>query len=302
VRSFLSGLIGLLFVGLVGGGCDASARPERVVLISIDGLRPDVLSEMRTPHIAALIARGTYCDEARTITPSITLPSHTSMLTGLDYTNHGVTWNGYRPGSIAHPTLLSIAKAAGRSTAMLFAKDKFHYLVTPGAVDFVFGPQPGVYGDLATSADGLAAVFEREWERRRFAVTFVHFREPDESGHKHMWLSPEYMTAVEEADRAVGRIATAIAKADAWDRTVLIVTADHGGLGNTHAAPIPENLTIPWLCVGARVPRGMRIHRTIMTYSTTPTALTLLGIPVPEGLDGDTVSEIFSAPPYPGDR
>jgi predicted AlkP superfamily pyrophosphatase or phosphodiesterase len=303
MRSFLGPLVLALLVGFLGAGCDAAPRPEHLVLISIDGLRPDVISETRTPNLAALIARGSYCGEARTITPPVTLPSHTAMLTGLDHNHHGVTWNDFRPGSIAHPTLFSIAKTAGRSTAMLFAKNKFHYLVTPGAVDFVFGPPPGVYGDAATSAEALAAVFEREWARRRFAVTFVHFREPDESGHKQMWLSPEYMNAVETADRAVGRIARAIAKARAWDRTVLIVTSDHGGAGNTHAAPIPENLAIPWLCVGSRVPRGTRIHRTIMTYSTTPTALALLGIPVPGGLDGDTVAEVFAPPPpFPGDR
>src|SRR5687768_8458441 len=88
------------------------AKAEHVVIVSIDGLRPDAIEKAEAANLLALIKQGAYCAKAQTVVPSVTLPSHTSMLTGLDYKRHGVTWNVYRKGSIALPTVFSVAKDA----------------------------------------------------------------------------------------------------------------------------------------------------------------------------------------------
>src|SRR5262245_29542499 len=97
-------------------------RAERVVVISVDGLRPDAIEKAPAPTLLRMIERGASCPTAETIRPSVTLPSHTSMLTGLDYRRHGVTWNNWRPGHIAHPTVFSVAAQAGLGTALFCAK------------------------------------------------------------------------------------------------------------------------------------------------------------------------------------
>ena len=83
-------------------------RAERVIVISVDGLRPDAIDAADARTLKSLIARGAYCPKAQTIRPSITLPSHTSMLTGLDFNRHGVVWNNYRSGYLVHPTIFSV--------------------------------------------------------------------------------------------------------------------------------------------------------------------------------------------------
>lgn len=113
---------------------------QHVVIISIDGCRPDAITAAKAPVLLSLMEKGASARQIETIRPSITLPSHTSMLTGLDFKNHGVVWNNYRPGHIPHPTVFSVSASAGYSTAMLFAKDKFHYLATPGQVHWLYGP------------------------------------------------------------------------------------------------------------------------------------------------------------------
>jgi hypothetical protein len=119
----------------------ATTGPARqVVIISVDGLRPDAIREARAPALLALMARGATAEHAETIRPSITLPSHTAMLTGLNFPRHGVVWNSYSPGHIAHSTVFSIAGGAGLSTAMIFAKDKFHYLANPEQLHWIHGP------------------------------------------------------------------------------------------------------------------------------------------------------------------
>ncbi len=140
------------FICLLAGACSTSSAPaalgpapaaaqaKRVVLVSIDGLRPDAIEKAGATNLRKLIERGAFCPTAETIRPSITLPSHTSMVTGLDFSRHGVVWNNYRPGYIDHPTVFSVVTQSGGQTAILFSKDKFHYLADPADVQWVYGP------------------------------------------------------------------------------------------------------------------------------------------------------------------
>src|SRR4051812_17003518 len=70
-------------------------RAERVVIISIDGLRPDLLVRAEVPTLRGLLKAGSYTFWARTVAEAYTLPAHTSMLTGVSPQKHGVTWNDH---------------------------------------------------------------------------------------------------------------------------------------------------------------------------------------------------------------
>src|SRR5918995_1492283 len=69
------------------------ALTRNVVLVSIDGLRPDAIERFGAPTLQRLMREGSYSLSARTIMPSTTLPSHTSMLSGERPEVHGVSWN-----------------------------------------------------------------------------------------------------------------------------------------------------------------------------------------------------------------
>lgn len=321
------------------------AKAKRVVIISIDGLRPDAIDEAPAPALLGMIRRGAYCAKAETIRPSITLPSHTSMLSGLDYRRHRVSWNNYRPGHFGQPTVFSVATQAGGSTAMFFSKDKFSYLAHPQAVAWTWGnavpakiPPREDYNDLAwverrqkfyeenerraaaglpslpdpdavkpppvklpehrTSAENLARAFAKEWPAQNWTVTFVHIREPDEAGHRKGWMGLDYLNAVRRADRAVAAILEAVRDSGQADTTALIVSADHGGSGRDHYKIFDpdkkEHVTIPWICTGPGVPAGLKIDRIVRTTDTAPTALALIGLGAPEGIDGRLVPEVLS--------
>jgi arylsulfatase A-like enzyme len=246
------------------------------VVISIDGLRPDAIEKAPAPNLLRLIERGAYCPKAETIRPSVTLPSHTSMLSGLAYRNHGVTWNGWRAGHFGHPTVFSVAAQAGLGTAMFFAKEKFYFLAHPQAVSFVFGPpipnRPPPDDDYADPewvayrikveeatakklppppplppltprpwasrfyAESIARAFAAAWTEHAWPLTFVHLAEPDTAGHARGWMSLDYLNAVRKADRAVGSILDAVDASGRSATTAFLVTADHGGSGTGHWA------------------------------------------------------------------
>ncbi|NDC36703.1 MAG: hypothetical protein EBZ48_01480 [Proteobacteria bacterium] len=72
-------------------------EPPVVLIISIDGLRPDVLLRAQAPVLKDLLQKGSFSFYARTTQIALTLPSHMSMLTGVSPDIHGVTWNDARP-------------------------------------------------------------------------------------------------------------------------------------------------------------------------------------------------------------
>src|SRR5688572_17121040 len=105
---------------------DNVVRPTHVIVISMDGTRPDAILLAETPHLQGLAARGGADWEAVTVLPSATLPAHTSMLTGLSVEQHGVDYNSMPPGCpvIEAPTFLTLAEEAGYKTAFVTGKEK----------------------------------------------------------------------------------------------------------------------------------------------------------------------------------
>ena len=73
----------------------AELRTPKVLLIGIDGVRPDGMAEVSTPNLDALAREGLFIDNARTTTPSVSGPAWSSMLTGVWPEKHGVTNNEF---------------------------------------------------------------------------------------------------------------------------------------------------------------------------------------------------------------
>jgi predicted AlkP superfamily pyrophosphatase or phosphodiesterase len=89
---------------------------RHVVVVSIDGLRPDAITTFRAPTLQRLMREGSYTLSGRTIDPSKTLPSHTSMLTGQPPERHGVLWNNVATAdaeSIEVPNVFGLDRERG---------------------------------------------------------------------------------------------------------------------------------------------------------------------------------------------
>jgi predicted AlkP superfamily pyrophosphatase or phosphodiesterase len=264
------------------------AQIQHVVIISIDGLRPDALLAADAPTLDGLIARGAYSPNAQTVKISETLPSHASMLTGVVPETHGIQWGvpyiGW-PG-LNRPTLLSLAHEAGFSTAMAFGKQKLNYLVLPNSVDELFGTDTH---DSEVKDQALKFI-----EAGPPNILFIHFPDVDRVGHTYGWMSSYQLQAINFVDGLMGEILTALDKSGSLNSTLLIVTADHGGHGTRHGDDSPEDRTIPWLAAGPGVPQGVTLTTAINTYDTAPTVLHALKLPLPAGWDGRPILEIFS--------
>ena len=243
------------------------------------------------PVLQEMVKEGAASWEAQTILPSSTLPSHVSMLTGVTQQKHGVIlWNDFKPerGLILVPSAFSIAKEHGLKTAMFVGKDKFKHLNIPDRVDYFAWP---AY-EAKKVAEEAAAYIRKEKPN----LCFIHFADGDGAGHRHGWGSAEQMKAFAQTDEALGVIRQALKAAGIEKKSVVILSADHGGRNKNHGGMSPEEMTIPWVTWGAGVKRNHAIGSKITTYDTAATVLWLLDLPVPAGWDGKPVTEAYRRP------
>ena len=257
--------------------------PPRVALISIDGLRPDALTEANTPSILALAQRGSYTFAAQTVFPSTTLPSHTSMLTGLEPSAHGITFDDYRDGfQLGAPTVFSLVRLAGKRAVMVVGKDKLRQLAAVGSTDSYTCATRGDV-DVVNEAVALLPL--------GFDLLFVHLPQVDLTGHASGWMSAEYLAQLQKTDEAVGRLVALLPP-----EATVILTADHGGHLKNHGTTDSIDMTIPWIITGPRVVHRGPLTRPVRTVDTALTLLSLLSVPAPVGATGKLVSEAFEAP------
>jgi predicted AlkP superfamily pyrophosphatase or phosphodiesterase len=296
----------IVFVALLATACAPPAvepsapRPvpagrvtDHVVIISIDGLRPDAIERFNAATLRRLMREGTYSRDAQTILPSTTLPSHTSMLTGVDIDVHGVTWNTDEMshlGPVTVPTVFGLAHAAGFRTAAFFGKGKLRHLHVPHTLDYVWSLNG--YISWLGSARLTVQDVERHLTQTSPNLIFVHLVEPDYAGHLFGWMGRSYAQAVADADRAVALL---IERADARfgsRQYTVIITADHGGHERTHGTANPTDTTIPWIVWGEGVRSGSALLP-VRTTDTAATVLWLLGVAVPAEWTGRPVAEAF---------
>lgn len=292
----------------------AGAAP-RVLIVSVDGLRADAVTPELMPFLDSLRPRSATTFTARSLHPTYTIPNHVSMLTGLTPQTHGILELDDPGDTIVDGTILEIAHDAGLSTALYISKMKLRLLSKPGTCDRYLMTDDGRSDRVVDAL--LADLAERA---SLPDLAFIHLLDLDEVGHEHGWMSAAYKDRVREVDAVLARIFDALAAADvaadpvpdgiadvaadaaAGDavaakalsgETVVLVVSDHGGYGSNHNVALPEVTDVPWFTTGPGIKAGHEILRDTGTHDIAPTALRILGLPIPAGMEGSAPEEIF---------
>ena len=280
-RIIITALILTLWGGVEAPAAGPPVVADNVVMILVDGLRPDALKNAKVPTIDGFIKHGSSTMQAQTVEPSLTLPSVSSMLTGLPVDQHGITWNDYEPmrGFLKAPTVFEIGSfAAGKWGAMFLNKEKLLHIAKPDRrllVQICSVAEPGcnaqkiatdVIRAYRTSTEGKPSLF------------FIHLADLDLAGHDKGWMSKPYLQALESTDRAIATIVKGFQELGLFKHTVFIVTADHGGHDKTHGTNVPEDMTIPWIAAGPGIKSGYVIKQPVSIIDTAATALRALGV------------------------
>jgi predicted AlkP superfamily pyrophosphatase or phosphodiesterase len=284
------GYITLLLLILCGKTLAADAR---VMIVSIDGLRPDLAMRANMPVLRSLLERGSYTLWATTTPVAVTTPSHTSMLTGVTVERHGISGNDDKSVAaekLLVPTIFDLAKDAEIDSVLVAGKSKFNMLASRATHAWVTHQSVTTDQDVADHALQML----REYQPR---LMVVHFPQVDSVGHARGWGTVDQIRAIENADLQLGRLLDELKAQKRLDETTIIVSSDHGGSGRTHGANDERSRFIPWIIVGPEVRKNidLTINRelNVQTYDTFATACFVLGITVPADIDGKVITQVF---------
>jgi arylsulfatase A-like enzyme/Flp pilus assembly protein TadD len=303
-----------IFIGPIAGVRLVRPRnPRNLLLVSLDTVRADHLgcyhyAAAQTPQIDRLAASGLRFDQATTTVP-LTLPAHSSLMTGTFPGWHGVKDNGgfyldddqltlaevlrdkgFRTGGFIGAFVLDRRWGIAQGFDRYFDDFDLDRFANAAAMDMI--QRPG--SDVVDHA--------LEWLRadaRRPFFAWVHLYDahtPYEAAEEFQARFPRtrdgaYDAEIASADTQVGRLIEALRADGRLEDTLIVVVADHGEmLGEhgelTHGFFIYEAAThIPLIINGPGVPAGV-VSDQVRIVDVMPTALSLLGIPIPRQVQG----------------
>jgi len=243
---------------------------NKVILVSIDGMRPDGVSSCGNPFVEELKKIGSYTLNARTVFPSVTLPCHMSMFHSVPPERHGITTNIYMPMVRPIKGLFEKLKEAGSRNAMYYGWEPLRDIMRPGSTinsDYIWAYSEDNTDGLLT--DRLLGYLENH----ELDFAFLYMVETDEKGgHDHGWMSDEYLATISNAIEQVKRVYE-----KHGDEYTIIVTADHGGHARGHGSEMPEDMTIPMFFVGKQFTPGKELTD-VSILDLTPTIAEIMGV------------------------
>lgn len=282
-------IIFILFI-IVSPYSRADNEAQYALIIIIDGLRPDAIDRTYTPNLYSLIKKGSYKPGAKTVEIAKTLPTLTSLVTGLTPKKHGMTKNMYSQdlGHTDFETIFAVAKKRGLGTALFVGKDKLSYINVPGTTDH--------YESTSWSEDSVREITQSYisyMKKHKPVLTLIHYPYPDITGHNEGWMSAEYLDSAGSVDKALGDIIESLEEEGIIKDMIIVITSDHGGEGKHHGADVAHSIDIPWLALGKNIKKNYLIKEQVYIYDTAPTVLQALGLKPPSDIDGQVIKEIF---------
>jgi arylsulfatase A-like enzyme/tetratricopeptide (TPR) repeat protein len=308
---------GFVLAGLAAVAWLTGRPPSRpnVLLITLDTTRADALGAYgapsgSTPVLDALASRSLVFERAWTPVP-LTLPAHASILTGLYPRSHGVRRNGAFRLPDGTPTLATLLRDAGYSTAAF---------VSSVVLNREFGLAAGfdLYDDLsetnekerrATEVASEAIAWLRARPQQPFLL-WIHFYDPHApyeppSPFRERFVDP-YAGEVALVDSELGRVLSALDGEGLSERTVVVVASDHGEDRLQHGEPehgillYESVLHVPLLVrLAGPAARGARIAARASLVDVCPTILDVADVPFPSTLQGRPLLRDPEAPRAP---
>ena len=272
-RRWLAAFFGVLVIAVVALSAKApdTAAPPLLVMISIDGLRPDYITAAdahgaKVPNLRRFLKEGTYAEGVQGVVPTVTYPSHTTLITGVWPAKHGILANAtfdplrknaegwyWYSEDIKVPTLWDAAAQAGRTTASVqwpvsvgahvnWLIPEFWRANTPEDAKLLRAVStPGLLEEaereLGPYAGGVAATADADKIRGKFASWILENKHPalltlhlialDHIEHETSPFSVEAIATLEELDGVIGEV-RATAEKLAPGRSYVAVVSDHG--------------------------------------------------------------------------
>lgn len=271
---------------------------QHIVLIGIDAWGSYSVNKAQIPNIRYLMDNGSYTLKKRSVLPSSSAPNWASMYMGAGPELHGYCeWGSEVPDLPSRainkngifPTIFSLLRENNPTAEIgnICEWNGIRYLVDTTALN---------YDKHVIEAEKDSAA------TARYAIDYIKSHKPtflnivydalDHTGHSAGHDTPGYYQKLEEIDGYVGEIMNAIKEADIWDNTIIIVTADHGGINKGHGGRTMEEMETPFIIYGKGIKEKFEIPESMMQFDIASTIAYLYGLQQPQVWIGRPMTSI----------
>ena len=254
---------------------------NKVILISVDGMRPDGFLACQNPYIEQMMSKSYYTLDGKTVLPSVTLPCHMSLFHSVPAERHGITTNLYLPMARPINGLFEQLKNANKICAMYYGWEPLRDVARPASLKFAeyINAYTEESSDTALTDSALARI-----RKSKPDFVFLYMVETDEKGgHDSGWMTEEYLSRISIAVDNIKRVI-----AECGDEYTIVVTADHGGHDRTHGTMMDEDMLIPIFIKGKDFAPGQMTGEVSIKYIA-PTIAQLLGSVPAEEWEGKSL-------------
>lgn len=299
-KQFLSRAMVLLALFIVVPSISAAKwKAEHVILIGLDGWGAYSVEKANIPNIKKLMTDGSYTLKKRSVLPSSSAVNWASMFMGAGPELHGYTeWGSKTPELPSRelnqhgifPTVFQLLRDANPKAEIgcLYEWDGIKYLIDTLSLNY-YQQAP----DYNKYPEGLCEMAINYIKEKKPVLTGIVFDNPDHVGHQAGHDTPEYYDKLQELDGYIGRIIQAVADAGILEKTIFIITADHGGINKGHGGKTMNEMETPFIISGKNIKKGLNFQESMMQFDVAATVAAIYGLKQPQVWIGRPMMQVF---------
>ena len=253
---------------------------KKVILFSIDGMRPDALKICGNSFVKELEKKCAFTYSAKSMNPSVTLPCHFSMAHSVTPQRHGILTNTYIPQVRPVKGIFELISENRGINAFFYGWEQLRDIALPDTLKFATYINFNMYKSCDTVLTNECIKVVRE-HKPDFA--FLYLVDTDHSGHDDGFMSKPYLERISIAIDNVKRVMEEFSEEYSF-----IIMSDHGGHDRCHGTTMPEDMNIPIFFCGDEFTPG-EINKPISLVDIAPTIVKILGIIPNDEWEGSSV-------------
>lgn len=272
-----------------------------VILIGFDGWGSHSMTKADMPVLKNMMEHGCWTLKKRSVLPSSSAANWASMLMGASPEIHGYTqWNSRTPEIPSmfvgehniFPTIFQLLRTQKKKaeSGLFFHWAGIKYVADTLSINHVAHLPVGKKTDWSSEINHSVETYIREKKPTLCSIIYDY---PDHFGHSSGFDSNDYFQSLKVLDKSLEGIIQAVKDAGIYDKTVFIVTSDHGGVEKKHGGKTLKEMETPFVIYGCNIKKGFEINDSMMQFDIAATIAYIFGLNMPQVWIGRPIYSVF---------
>ena len=274
-------------------------KAEHVFIIGLDGWGAYSVEKADMPNVKQLMNEGCYTLKKRSVLPSSSAVNWASMFMGAGPELHGYTeWGSAHPELPSRvieknnifPTVFQLLRneAPEAEIGCIYEWVGIKYLVDTLSMNY--HAQTPDCNKHPEAMSQMACKYIRE---KKPVLAAFCFDNPDHVGHAEGHDTPAYYANLKQLDKYIGEILNAIREAGIYDKSIIIVTSDHGGIKRGHGGKTMMEMETPFIIAGKNIRKGGQFEESMMQFDCAATIAHIFKLKTPQVWIGRPMKQVF---------